>query len=94
MEGAIIMIQIPEKVKHYLENEENIPLVEVDRTRWYYISQEEKDILAQFVIDIDKIPEKVWRNYPEDVIWKFSCMGNLADRVVRNCIVREVEKKL
>ena len=88
------MIPIPESVRHYLENEKNIPLVEVNRTKWYYISQKEKDMLAQFVIDIDKIPEKVWRNYPEDIIWKFSCMGNLADRVVRNCIVKEGEKKL
>lgn len=87
------MLTIPNNIKKYLENEKNVPLVEVKGTRWFYISQKEKDTLKQFVKDLDSIPEKVWRSYPENEILKFSYMGNLADRIVRNCIVREGEKR-
>ena len=84
------MITIPENVKHYLENEKTVPLVEVKGTKWYYISKEEKETLQTFVKEVDKIPEKVWRNWPESEIFKYCGMGNVADRIVRNCITREV----
>ena len=83
------MITIPENVKHYLENEKTVPLVEVKGTKWYYISKEEKETLQTFVREVDKIPEKIWRNWPESEILKYCDMGNIADRIVRNCITRE-----
>ena len=82
------MIKIPEEIKKYLENEESVPLVEIKGTKWYSITNEEKEILSNFVKEIDNIPEEIWRKYPEKEILKYSYMGNLADRIVRNCVVK------
>ena len=83
------MITIPENVRHYLENEKSVPLVEIKGTKWYYISKEEKETLQTFVKEVDRVPESVWRNWPESEISKYCDMGNIADRIARNCITRE-----
>lgn len=83
------MIRVPTLVKSYLENEENIPLIEVKGTKWYHITQREKDSLIRFRDRVDSIPEEEWRNWSEDKKLKYSFMGSLADRVIRNCVIKE-----
>ena len=85
------MVTIPDKIKHYLDDEKNVPLIGKQNSLWYYISLEEKELLAEFVAEIDRIPESVWRQYPEDVILEYSHKGNLAARIVHNCIIKNKE---
>lgn len=83
------LIKIPLSIKRYLEDEKNVPLIENKGTLWYNISKKEKELFSDFVKEIDNIPENIWRKYPEKEILKISFMGNLADRIVRNCIIKE-----
>lgn len=82
------LITIPEQIKEYLEKD-NVPLIEVNGTKWYYITKQEKEIFENFVKDVDKIPENIWRKYPESEILEIAHLGNLADRIARNSITKE-----
>lgn len=82
------LIKIPKPIKNYLEND-NVPLIEHNGTLWYSITEKEKELFSDFIKEIDNIPENIWRKYPEKEILKISFMGNLADRIVRNCIIKE-----
>ena len=83
------VIRIPKEIKGYLKDESSVPLVEIKGTKWYSITQREKELLIKFVADIDKIPEAIWRQWPEDKMLQYSHWGNLADRIVRNCVIRD-----
>ena len=83
------IVNIDPKIAQYFENESNIPLVEINGTLWYHITEEEKQLFADFVRQIDRIPEKVWRKYTTGVVLDLSYKGNLAARVVKNSIIRE-----
>ena len=85
------MIRVPSSVKHYLEDEKNVPLIAYNGSMWYYITQKEKDTLTKFIAKIDSIPESEWRLWDDKKKWKYSMYGNLADRIVRNCKIRETE---
>lgn len=82
-------IHIPESIKNYVTNEPAVPLVEKKGVLWYSITQEEKDSLCELVRAIDSIPESEWRTWDESEILKWCNIGNIADRIARNCIVRE-----
>ena len=62
---------------------------------WYALGfrRPSKNILngssKYIVADIDKIPEAIWRQWPEDKMLQYSHWGNLADRIVRNCVIRD-----
>ncbi len=85
------MIRVPSSVKHYLEDEKNVPLIAYNGSMWYHITQKEKDTLTKFIAKIDSIPESEWRLWDDKKKWKYSMYGNLADRIVRNCKIRETE---
>ena len=85
------MIRGPSSVKHYLEDEKNVPLIAYNGSMWYHITQKEKDTLTKFIAKIDSIPESEWRLWDDKKKWKYSMYGNLADRIVRNCKIRETE---
>jgi len=82
------MVRIPKTIQKYLEDESTVPLVDIKGTLWYSITQKEKDLLQKFVKELDAIPEEKWRKLPEDMILEYSHWGNLADRIVRNSVVR------
>lgn len=82
-------IHIPENIKNHVTNEPGVPLVEKNGVLWYSITQEEKDSLRELVRAIDSIPESEWRTWDESEILKWCNIGNVADRIARNCIVRE-----
>lgn len=84
-------IRIPKEIKGYLKDESSVPLVEIKGTKWYSITQKEKELLKKFVADIDSIPEAIWRQWPEDKMLQYSHWGNVADRIVRNCKIRETK---
>lgn len=85
------MIRVPSSVKHYLDDEKNVPLIAYNGSMWYHITQKEKDTLTKFIAKIDSIPESEWRLWDDKKKWKYSMYGNLADRIVRNCKIRETE---
>lgn len=82
-------IHIPENIKNYVTNEPGVPLVEEKGVLWYSITQEEKDSLRELVRAIDSIPESEWRTWDESEVLKWCAIGNTAERIARNCIVRE-----
>lgn len=83
------MIRVPSSIKHYLDDEKSVPLIAHNGIMWYYITQKEKDTLKKFIAKIDSIPESEWRLWDDKKKWKYSTYGNLADRIVRNCKIRE-----
>lgn len=85
------MLKVPKTIQKYLEDESTVPLIDVEGALWYYITQREKDMLKKFVEEIDRIPEFVWRTWSEDVALQYSHWANLADRIVRNCKIRETK---
>ena len=38
------MIRVPSSVKHYLDDENNVPLIAHNGSMWFHITQKEKDI--------------------------------------------------
>lgn len=85
------MIRVPSSIKHYLDDEKSVPLIAHNGIMWYYITQKEKDTLKKFIAKIDSIPESEWRLWDDKKKWKYSTYGNLADRIVRNCKIRETK---
>lgn len=85
------MIRVPSSIKHYLDDEKSVPLIAHNGIMWYYITQKEKDTLEKFIAKIDSIPESEWRLWDDKKKWKYSTYGNLADRIVRNCKIRETK---
>lgn len=83
------MIRVPSSIKHYLDDEKSVPLIAHNGIMWYYITQKEKDTLEKFIAKIDSIPESEWRLWDDKKKWKYSTYGNLADRIVRNCKIKE-----
>ena len=83
------MIRVPSSVKHYLEDEKNVPLIAHNGSMWFHITQKEKETLQRFIEKVDSIPESEWRQWDDKKKWKYSMYGNLADRIVRNSIIRE-----
>ena len=83
------MIRVPSSVKHYLDDERNVPLIAYNGSMWFHITQKEKDTLEKFIVKVDSIPESEWRTWDDKKKWKYSMYGNLADRIVRNCKIRE-----
>lgn len=80
---------IPDNIKGYIANEENVPLVERSGVKWYSITQEEKNSLQELLQAIDSTPENEWRTWEESEILKWCGIGNTAARIVKNCIIRE-----
>ena len=85
------MVNINPKIAHYLEHEDSVPLIEINGTRWYHITEEESILLKEFIAELDRIPEDVWRKYTESTILDYSYKGNLAERIVRNCVIRRTK---
>ncbi len=84
------MIKIPKSIQRYLDDEKNVPLISANGTLWYYITNREKELLQKFVVELDSIPESIWRKWPEETILQYSHWGNLANNIVRNCIIKEI----
>lgn len=84
-----MQIPIPEQIKKYVEDIEIVPLIEIKGTKWYIVSKEELKELVKYRDEIDKIPEKVWRAYPKEDIEHDCDCGNNADRIIRNCVVKD-----
>ena len=81
--------EIPQIIRSYIEDEKNVPLVDVRGTLWYYISEEEKNALIQLAALLDAIPNEEFLNLSDSEKWRLSCAWNDAMRIVRNSVVKE-----
>lgn len=85
--NCIVHIRVPREIKKYVENTDNVKLVDIKGTKWFAITMHEKELLKEYLTNIDKVPERVWRNQPVSVI-DYQCItGNNADRIVRNSVI-------
>lgn len=85
--NCIVHIRVPREIKKYVENTDNVKLVDIKGTKWFAITEHEKELIKEYLKEIDKIPERVWRNQPVSVI-DYQCItGNNADRIVRNSVI-------
>lgn len=82
--------EIPENIRKYVEDESSVPLIAYNRSLWYHITKEEKAALVALVRAIDSVPESEWRKWDEKEIIKWSAIGNNADRIARQSIVKEI----
>lgn len=85
---------LPDNIKSYLENTDNVPTKEIEGTLWFDITQEEKEQLEQFVNYIDTISEDVWRKWDEKTKLNMSSYANNADRICRNCTLKLESKNI
>lgn len=87
LKNCIIHIRVPREIKKYLENTDNVKTVPVKNSLWFAVTEHEKELIKEYLKEIDKIPERVWRNQPVSVI-DYQCItGNNADRIVRNSVI-------
>jgi hypothetical protein len=78
----------PEIIRAYIDSINSVPLVNVNGTRWFSITDEEKRALMQYRDDLDRIPRETWDALPVGDKWKLSCAWHDADRIIRNSIVK------
>jgi hypothetical protein len=87
LKNCIIHIRVPREIKKYVEKTDNVKLVDIKGTKWFAVTEREKELIKEYLKEIDKIPERVWRNQPVSVI-DYQCItGNNADRIVRNSVI-------
>lgn len=90
---------IPQPPKHlvkYLSSwrgMDEFPTVAVDGTLWYDISQSEYDSLRQYIKELDRIPESVWRKWDDKTQMDVSTLINNAELVCRNSVIRATENR-
>lgn len=71
------------------ESVQNIPTVcDNHGILWFSITQEEKDLLKEYLHLVDSVPEDVWRQWDDDVLIDISARGNFANRIILNSKVR------
>ena len=83
-------IKMPESIRSYIEDERNVPLIDIKGTLWYHITEEEKSALVQLAADLDRIPDEEFQCLTDAEKWKLSCAWNDAKRIVRNSVIKEV----
>ena len=87
LKNCIIHIRVPREIKKYVENTDNVKTVPIKNSLWFAVTEHEKELLKEYLKEIDKIPERVWRNQPVSVI-DYQCItGNNADRIIRNSVI-------
>lgn len=82
-------IEIPQIIRSYIDDERNVPLIDVKGTYWYHITEEEKNALVRLAADLDAIPCEEFESLTEEEKWRLSCAWHDAKRIVRNSIIRE-----
>ena len=83
-----MIIEIPENIRRYVEDEKTCPLVKVKNVLWYSITPEEKESLARFLVALNAIPSDVFQTLPDGEKWRISCLWNDAERIYKNSIIR------
>lgn len=82
--------KLPENLTKYLDTHKGMdkfPTTIKDGDRWFSITQEEKDMLKNYVDKVDSIPEETWRKWDEKEALDISNRANNAERVLRNSVV-------
>jgi hypothetical protein len=82
-------IKVPDLIRAYIEDEKNVPLVDVRGTYWYHITEEEKSALVQLAADLDAIPNEEFERLTDAEKWRLSCAWHDANRIIRNSVIRE-----
>lgn len=85
--------EIPQIIRSYIEDEKNVPLIDVKGTLWHHITEEEKNALVRLAADLDRIPTEVFESLTDAEKWRLSCAWNDANRIVRNSVIKEVKTK-
>jgi len=75
---------LPDNLKKYLDNTDDVPTKEIEGTKWFDISDDERNQLKDFVDTVDSIPEEEWRKWDEKKALDYSNYANNADRIYRN----------
>jgi len=86
--------KLPNTLKNYLKNTDNVPTKEIDGTLWFNVTAEEKEQLENFVQAVDTIPESAWRNWDEKTKLDISSYANNANRICKNCVLVKEGKAL
>lgn len=81
-------IEIPQIIRSYIEDEKNVPLIDIKGTLWYYITEEEKNALVRLAADLDRIPNEEFQRLTDAEKWTLSCAWNDACRIVRNSVIK------
>lgn len=81
-------IEIPQIIRSYIEDERNVPLIDVKGVYWYHITEDEKNALIKLAADLDAIPNEDFERLSDAEKWRLSCAWNDADRIVRNSVIR------
>lgn len=82
-------ITVPKEIKNYVNNIDTVPLIEIKGTKWFLITEKELEILRLFLKKVDSIPETIWKKWSEKDISKTGMQGIYADRIIRNCVVKD-----
>jgi hypothetical protein len=82
-------IDFPQIIRAYIEDEKNVPLIDIKGTLWYHITEEEKSALIQLAAELDAIPNEEFLSLSDAEKWRLSCAWNDAMRIVRNSVIRE-----
>ena len=85
-------IEIPQIIRSYIEDEKNVPLIDVKGTLWYYITEAEKNALVRLAADLDAMPNEEFERLSDAEKWRLSCAWNDANRIVRNSVIKEDQK--
>ena len=80
---------IPKNIESYVKNTDNVPLVDIKGTKWFLVTEDEFVALKKYLNEVDSVPEKIWRNLPKEQIDVGCICGNNADRIIRNCVIKD-----
>jgi dTDP-glucose pyrophosphorylase len=80
--------EITQIIRSYIDDEKNVPLIDVKGTYWYHITEEEKNALVRLAADLDQIPNEEFQRLTDAEKWTLSCAWNDANRIVRNSVIR------
>lgn len=81
-------IPVPKEIECYVNNINAVPLVEIKGTKWFLITEKEREILKDFLHNVDAVPEKVWKTWTDNEISENGMRGINADRIIRNCVLK------
>ena len=81
--------EIPQITRSYIDDERNVPLIDIKGTYWYHITEAEKNALIRLAADLDAIPNEEFQSLTDAEKWRLSCAWNDAQRIVRNSVIKE-----
>ena len=54
MKNCIIHIRVPREIKKYVEKTDNVKLVDIKGTKWFAVTEREKELIKEYLIIVLK----------------------------------------